>query len=146
MLPILVGSKILRTYPVIEPRNPTTIKKPKFRILTAVPEVILVLVICKTGTSSDDKLAFPASIQNIIGISIDFIFKAIRIQTVNSDKNVMIEAPFKNLTLLLRHILHIVAFIILKTAATIAIIERTVAALPDGIEQKSSKNFLPITV
>ena len=33
-----------------------------------------------------------------------------------------------------------------KTAATIAIIESTTAAFAEVIKQKSSKNFLPITV
>ena len=65
--------------PVAEPKIPTIIKKLKFRILTAVPETIFLFVICKTGTKSEERLAFPAKIQKIIGIVIDLIFNHINI-------------------------------------------------------------------
>ena len=146
MFPILTGSNRLSTNPVVEPKKPTTIKKPKFNILTAVPDVILVFVMCKTGTSKDERLAFPAKMQNIIGISADLISSLIRMQIVSNDIKVIIEAPFKNITLWLWHILHTEALTMLNTAATIAITDNIVAAFPEVILQKSSRNFLPITV
>ena len=51
-------------------------------MLTAVPEIIFLLVICKTGTNSEDKLAFPAKIQNIIGIRADLMLNHIIIQII----------------------------------------------------------------
>ena len=115
------------------PSIPTIIKKLKFKILTAVPEIIFLFVACKTGTRSADKLAFPASTQNINAIKVVFISSQIKMHIVRSEIKVITDAPFKNLTLWLWQILQAQALIILKTAATIAIIDKIIAALPDVI-------------
>ena len=144
MSPTFSGAKRFNKNPIAVPKSPTIVKKQKFIMLTAVPETILRLVKCRTGTSNDVKLALPAKTQNIIAISGVLILKIKHVQIVSSDKNVITEAFFKNTTLWLWHILQTDALIILKAAAIIAIIERTTAAFAVGIQQKSSKNFLPI--
>ena len=126
------------------PKSPTIVKKQKFIILTAVPDTIFLFVKCKTGTNNEVKLAFPAKTKNIIAIKLVLILNIKHKQIIKSETNVIIEAFFKKTTLWLWHILQTEAFIILKAAAIIAIIESVIADFAVGIPQKSSRNFLPI--
>jgi hypothetical protein len=63
-LPRLIGSNIFNKNPVTVPNIPTRVKKQKFIILTAVPDIIFLFVKCKTGTSMEDRLALAARTQN----------------------------------------------------------------------------------
>ena len=141
--PVFCGSKTLSKKPAAVPKIPTIIKKPKFIILTAVPDTIFLFVKCRTGTRSDVRLALAAKMQKITAIASVRIFKIRNKHISSSDTNVMTDAFFKNITLWLWHILQKEAFTMLKTAAITAMPESTIAALEDDIRQKSSRNFLP---
>ena len=75
---------MFKIYPVAVPSRPTIKKKLKFKILTAVPVIIFLLVAWRTGTSNDERLAFPANIQKIKGINIVLILSQISMQIIKS--------------------------------------------------------------
>ena len=74
-------------------------KKQKFIILTAVPDTIFLFVKCKTGTSIEVKLAFPAKIQNKNAINLVLILKIKQAQINKRQKKVIIDAFLRKATL-----------------------------------------------
>ncbi len=90
---------MLSKNPIAVPKIPTIVKKQKFIILTAVLDVILRLVKCKTGTSREERLAFAASTQNRNAIKYDLISNIKKIQISKIETKVITEAFFKNCTL-----------------------------------------------